>query len=83
MRKPRKKVSGTEKVAALRRHLLEGVPISTLCDELGVAPSSPRAEPGTKAGKPHVAPTAARLCLMKRRRDKAARGIRLSMIYFS
>lgn len=39
MRKPRKKVSGTEKVAALRRHLLEGVPISTLCDELGVAPT--------------------------------------------
>lgn len=39
MRKPRKKLSGTEKVASLRRHLLEGVPISTLCDELGVAPT--------------------------------------------
>ena len=39
MRKPRKKFSGTEKVAALRRHFLEGVPISTLCDEFGVAPT--------------------------------------------
>ena len=39
MRKPRKKVSGTEKVAALRRHLLEGVAISSICDELGVAPT--------------------------------------------
>jgi transposase-like protein len=39
VRKSRKKFSGTEKVAALRRHLLEGVPISTLCDEFGVAPT--------------------------------------------
>lgn len=39
MRKPRKKLSGTEKVAALRRHLLEGVAISVLCEELGVAPT--------------------------------------------
>ncbi|MBL7646165.1 MAG: transposase [Candidatus Hydrogenedentes bacterium] len=39
MKRKRKHISGTEKVAALRRHLLEGVPISTLCDELGVAPT--------------------------------------------
>lgn len=28
-----------EKVAALKRHLLENVPISNLCDELGIAPN--------------------------------------------
>src|ERR1022692_4812558 len=28
-----------EKVAALKRHLLEKVPVSTLCDELGIAPT--------------------------------------------
>lgn len=27
------------KVAILRRHLLEGIPVSQLCDELGIAPS--------------------------------------------
>jgi transposase len=28
-----------EKVAALKRHLLEKVPVSTICDELGIAPT--------------------------------------------
>ena len=31
--------SPTDKVAILRRHLLEHVPVSDLCDELGIAPS--------------------------------------------
>lgn len=39
MKRKRKHISGTEKVVALRRHLLEGVPISTLCDELSIAPT--------------------------------------------
>lgn len=39
MKRKRKNISGTEKVAGLRRHLLEGVPISTVCEELGVAPT--------------------------------------------
>ena len=28
-----------EKIAALKRHLLEGVSVSTICDELGIAPT--------------------------------------------
>jgi transposase len=28
-----------EKVAALKRHLLEGTPVSTICDELGIKPT--------------------------------------------
>lgn len=39
MKRQRKHYSNSEKVAALRRHLLEGVPISALCDELGLAPT--------------------------------------------
>lgn len=31
--------SGEEKVAILRRHLLEQVPVSDLCDGLGLAPT--------------------------------------------
>ena len=33
MRKPRKHYSPEEKVAILRRHLLDGIPVSNLCDE--------------------------------------------------
>jgi transposase len=33
-RKPRRHFSGTEKVAILKRHLVEKVPVSDLCDEL-------------------------------------------------
>jgi transposase len=32
-RKPRKQYSPTEKIALLRRHLVEKVPVSDLCDE--------------------------------------------------
>src|ERR1700739_1361452 len=39
MRKERKHYTGEEKVAILRRHLLDKVPISDLCDELGLQPT--------------------------------------------
>ncbi|MCA2968826.1 MAG: transposase [Acidobacteriaceae bacterium] len=39
MKKTRKHYTGEEKVAILRRHLLEKEPISTLCDELGLQPT--------------------------------------------
>jgi hypothetical protein len=35
MRKPRKNYTPSEKVAILRRHLLDRVPVSNLCDEGG------------------------------------------------
>ena len=39
MKKPRKHYAPDEKVAILRRHLLEKEPISKLCDELGLQPT--------------------------------------------
>jgi transposase-like protein len=39
MKKSRKHYSPAEKVAVLRRHLLENEPISKLCDELGLQPT--------------------------------------------
>ena len=39
MTTPRRHFSPEQKIAALRRHLLEQVPVSQLCDELGIAPS--------------------------------------------
>ena len=39
MKKQRKHYTAEEKVAILRRHLLEKVPISELCDELGLQPT--------------------------------------------
>ena len=39
MKKQRKHYSPEEKVAILKRHLLEKEPISTLCDELGLQPA--------------------------------------------
>ena len=39
MKKPRKHYTGDEKVAILRRHLLEKEAISKLCDELGLQPT--------------------------------------------
>ena len=39
MNKPRKHYTAEEKVAVLRRHLLEGVAVSALCDELGLQPT--------------------------------------------
>jgi transposase-like protein len=39
MTKQRRHFSGPEKVAALKRHLVEKVAVSDLCDELGIAPN--------------------------------------------
>lgn len=39
MKKIRKHYTAAEKVAILRRHLLEQAPISKLCDELGLQPT--------------------------------------------
>ncbi len=39
MRKDRKHYTAEEKVAILRRHLLDKLPISDLCDELGLQPT--------------------------------------------
>ncbi len=39
MKKQRKHYTPEEKVATLRRHLVEGVPISDLCGELGLQPT--------------------------------------------
>src|ERR1700719_908814 len=39
MSKPRRHFAGTEKVAILKRHLIDKVPISDLCDELDVYPN--------------------------------------------
>src|SRR5205807_5942442 len=39
MNKPRRHFSGTEKVAILKRHLVDKVPISDLCDELDTYPN--------------------------------------------
>jgi transposase-like protein len=36
---PRRHIAVPEKVAALKRHLLEGTPVSTVCDELGISPT--------------------------------------------
>jgi transposase-like protein len=39
VRKPRKHYTAEEKVAILRRHLLEQEPVSKLCDELDLQPT--------------------------------------------
>jgi transposase-like protein len=39
MNTQRRHFTPQEKVAALKRHLLEKVPVSDLCDELGIAPN--------------------------------------------
>ena len=39
MNKPRRHFSGTEKVAILKRHLIDKVPLSDLCDELHIYPN--------------------------------------------
>jgi transposase len=39
MTKQRRHFAGTEKVAILKRHLLDKVPISDLCDEFGLYPN--------------------------------------------
>ena len=39
MTRERRHFSGPEKVAALKRHLVEKVPVSDLCGEFGIAPN--------------------------------------------
>ena len=39
MKKERKHYTPEEKVAVLRRHLLDKVPVSDLCEELGLRPT--------------------------------------------
>jgi len=39
VKKQRKHYTAEEKVAIVRRHLLEGEPVSKLCDELGLQPT--------------------------------------------
>jgi len=39
MRKPRKNYTPAEKVAILRRHLIDHVPVSDLCDEHRLSPT--------------------------------------------
>jgi transposase len=39
MRKPRKQYTPVEKVAILRRHLIDHVPVSDLCDEHQLSPT--------------------------------------------
>ena len=39
MNKQRRHFAGTEKVAILKRHLLDKIPVSDLCDELGLYPN--------------------------------------------
>ncbi len=39
MKKERKHYTADEKVSILRRHLLEQVPVSELCDKLGLQPT--------------------------------------------
>src|SRR6266545_4301865 len=39
MNTQRRHFSPQEKVAILKRHLLEKTPVSTLCDEFGIAPT--------------------------------------------
>jgi transposase-like protein len=39
MNQARRHFTAHEKVAALKRHLLEATPISDLCDQLGIAPN--------------------------------------------
>ena len=39
MRKKRKQYNGKEKVVIIRKHLLEGVAVSDVCEEYGIQPS--------------------------------------------
>ena len=38
-KQPRRHFTGTEKVAILKRHLVEKVPVSDLCDQLDIYPN--------------------------------------------
>ena len=39
MNSERRHLTPQEKIAALKRHLLENVPVSEICDQLGIAPT--------------------------------------------
>jgi transposase-like protein len=39
MNNERRHFTPQDKIAALKRHLLEAVPVSKICDELGIAPT--------------------------------------------
>lgn len=39
MNSERRHFTPQDKIAALKRHLLEAVPVSKICDELGIAPT--------------------------------------------
>ena len=39
MTRKRRKFSGSEKVAMLRRHLVEGVAVSRVCEDAGIQPT--------------------------------------------
>lgn len=39
MKRQRRNFTGSEKVSILRRHLVEKVPVSELCEELGLQPT--------------------------------------------
>lgn len=39
MSRTRRRFTATQKVAALKRHLVDGQPVSDICDELGMQPS--------------------------------------------
>jgi transposase-like protein len=39
MNSERRHLSPQDKIAALKRHLLEKVPVSEICDQLGIAPT--------------------------------------------
>jgi hypothetical protein len=47
MSKQRRHFAGTDKVAILKRHLIDKVPVSDLCDEYGLYPT--RSTPGSRS----------------------------------
>jgi transposase len=80
MKKPRKNYTGEEEVAILRRHLLEHVPISKLCDKHSLQPTvfyrwqKEFFENGTAAfqpkGGPTIPPSRNELTTLRRSRPK-------------
>ena len=71
MNKQRRHFAGAEKVAILKRHLVDKVPISDLCDELGTpsraAVSRSGTPPVTKRPKPNVPRRPERLLCLRHR----------------
>jgi transposase-like protein len=80
MRKPRKQYTPVEKVAILRRHLIDHVPVSDLCDEHQLSPTlfylwqKQFFENGTTAfERKNAAPESRNLRLIAALRDKLQR----------